>query len=101
MLSIGFLCAIRLTGKKLETNATKKLTPNNNTICLMPKVSKVIVKPSSFNMARFIKKQHTLVAMQDSTKLIMQITKLSQKKIENTSLPLAPIARNMPISRFL
>ena len=41
------------------------------------------------------------VPMDERTKLIMAMRKLSEKKMRNTSPPLAPMARRMPICCFL
>ena len=101
MLSIGVLRAILKTGINVAIKATKTETTNINTICLIPNIKSVKFIPKSFIIELLISLHTTPQAIVDKTKLIAQITALSLKKIEKTSLPLAPIALSTPISRFL
>lgn len=101
MLSIGFFLANLNTGIKHDINATNKATPNIKAICLNPKIIKVNEIPKSLIKTLLIIVQTTPQPIDDKTKFIIQMIKLSAKKIEKTSFPRAPIALSTPISRFL
>lgn len=98
---MGRLDAIRFTGRKLEIAATNKLNAKSNAICLTPNERIVIRSPTSFLKILFTIADITAVPVTASTKFIIAMIKLSAKNILKTSLLLEPIARRIPISRFL
>ena len=98
--SIGLFLEILNVGKKLPRNAERTETPIIRTICLIPAFKSVMSTGSFARTIPFNTLQITIVAIEDNTKLIAAIIKLSLKKIPNTSLPLAPSARRTPISLF-
>ena len=99
--SIGRLREILSTGRKVDINATSTPTPRISANWRMPTLRSVSVKPVPPRSELLIAEAPSTVATEASTQLISVMIMLSLKKMPNTSAPLAPTARRIPISRFL
>ena len=97
MLSTGGFFAARYTGSAVAASDTSTDIQNITAICSMPKLSSssAIVDTSA---SLLITPHRINEATVDKTKQMSAINPPSEKKILNTSSPLAPTARKTPIS---
>ena len=101
MVSTGFFRENRNTGRKVEINEVTIAIPNIITTGIKPKLNSCMGTVYSFAIAPFISIHAIKVEIIDRTEQIKTIINDSEKKILNTSDPLAPTALKIPISRFL
>lgn len=88
-----------LTGKNVATIAVSKAIAKMIIIEGMPMLN--IEAPNTLPTSSLSSIHPPMLAPIDNPVQISAITKDSEKNILNTSLPLAPTARRIPISRFL
>ena len=100
MLSTGEHLDAFNTGKKVPTKAIIIDVNNKNNTLINLKFKKEILTTEATAIV-LITEQATTLKIADNTKQIVVIIKASVMKILNTSPPLAPTARRIPISFFL
>ena len=98
--SIGFILEIFLTGSRLAITVMRNTITKINPICRMPNINGVKPIPIALDIIGFNTAQITPVPIEANTPEIRARRNPSHIKILNTSIPLAPRARKIPISYF-
>jgi len=95
-VSIGFRFAAALTGKNVAKNAVIIEINASNINDFIPKTNNLA--PTLVAIALFMTLQIIILAIVAIKMQMETITAVSKRKILKTSVPFAPIARNIPIS---
>ena len=95
-MSIGFRLAAVLTGKYVAKNAVIIEIKVSNINELIPKTNNSA--PTLVAITLFMTLQIIILAIVAIKMQMETITAVSKRKILKTSVPFAPIARNIPIS---